>query len=312
MARGGRMGFRASAFAGLAAVAITISSNQTNYSLFTAASSPGSAVAVTVTINSGVVVYSTSTSNAALDITGFAAGTTVALINNGSIIGKGGNGGAGGSLLFVWQYNPYYSAVITANDGAAGQAGGPAIKADANVALTITNASGLIAGGGGGGGGAGAGKITYNDGKGFSDNTVAGSGGGGGRSYSATSGGAYATYTEIYEGVTLSADPNTYGVVGGAGNSTAAGAGGLHTIQSSNTMTWGAAGDGGDYGAAGSAGATPAFLYEDPYGEYFGYIWDLGTGGAGGAAGKAIHLNGASAPTWVSGNDGSHVKGAVS
>ena len=63
----------------------------------------------------------------------------------------------------------------------------------------------------------------------------------------------------------------------------------------------GAGGNGGDWGQVGAAGAQGN---ESEYGETY-------PGGAGGAAGKAIALNGNSI-TWLGGNNGSQVKGAVS
>lgn len=117
----------------------TIASNTTNYNLKSAAIAGGwdqaATLNATVTINSGVYVYSTSTGTYAFD-TGstFPAGTSLTLINNGIIQGCGGNGGAGNS--------------------GAGNAGGPAFIA--RHAISVTN-NGTIGGGGGGGGGGGQG-----------------------------------------------------------------------------------------------------------------------------------------------------------
>jgi hypothetical protein len=125
----------------------TISANTTNYNLKAAAIAAGwnqtTPLNATVTINSGVYVYSTSTGAYAFQ-TGatFPSGTTLALINNGIILGKGGDGGRGGQ----------FSTPTTLNT--VGAAGGPAILAQ--QAITITN-NGSIAGGGGGGGGGAAG-----------------------------------------------------------------------------------------------------------------------------------------------------------
>lgn len=127
----------------------TISSNTTNYNLKSAAIAAGwnqtSIMNATITINSGVYVYSTSTGTYAFD-TGstFPAGTTLALINNGGIIGCGGAGGQGGGAQGV--------------NGSAGSSAGPALIA--RYAITVTN-NGTIAGGGGGGGGGGTGYGWY-------------------------------------------------------------------------------------------------------------------------------------------------------
>jgi hypothetical protein len=124
----------------------TISANTTNYNLKSAAIAAGwdqvKPLNATITINSGVYVYSTSTGAYAFQ-TGstFPSGTTLALINNGIILGKGGNGGIGGSFS-------------TSTVNTVGGAGGPALLAQ--QAISITN-NGSIAGGGGGGGGGGAG-----------------------------------------------------------------------------------------------------------------------------------------------------------
>jgi len=119
----------------------TISSDTTNYNLKSAAITGGwnqtAALNATVTINGGVYVYSTSTGTYAFD-TGstFPAGTSLNLINNGIILGRGGNGGNGG--------------VNQNGQGGAGGAGGPAFIA--RYATNVTN-NGTIGGGGGGGGG---------------------------------------------------------------------------------------------------------------------------------------------------------------
>ena len=125
----------------------TISANTANYNLKSAAIAAGwnqtSPLQATVTINSGVYVYSTSTGSYAFQ-TGstFPAGSTLALINNGIILGMGGLGGTGYSIL------PGYTNVAPT----AGAVGGPAMLLQ--QAITITN-NGVISGGGGGGGGGG-------------------------------------------------------------------------------------------------------------------------------------------------------------
>jgi len=121
----------------------TISSDTTNYNLKSAAISGGwnqvLPLTATVTINNGIFVYSTSTGSYAFD-TGstFPTGTSLNLINNGTILGKGGGGGAGTSGQAV---------------GNAGSSAGPAFIARANI--NVTN-NGTIGGGGGGGGGGGS------------------------------------------------------------------------------------------------------------------------------------------------------------
>lgn len=124
-------------------VSLTISSNTTNYNFRTAIINAGwdqvKPVIATCTINSGVYVYSTSTGAYAWQTgTSFPAGSSLSLVNNGTIIGRGGNGGGGGS---------------SGGNGGGGAGGGPALYAGAGI--SITN-NGRISGGGGGGGGGGA------------------------------------------------------------------------------------------------------------------------------------------------------------
>jgi hypothetical protein len=112
----------------------TISSDTTNYNLKSAAIAAGwnqtKPLVATVTINGGVYVYSTSTGTYAFD-TGstFPAGTSLNLINNGVILGRGGDGGNGG--------------VNQNGQGGAGGAGGPAFIA--RYAINVTN-NGTIGG----------------------------------------------------------------------------------------------------------------------------------------------------------------------
>jgi hypothetical protein len=125
----------------------TIAANTTNYNLKSAAIAAGwnqtAPLDATVTINSGVYVYSTSTGAYAFQ-TGvtFPAGTILRLINNGTILGAGGAGGNGRSIASGY----------VATGGTNGGAGGPGLLAQ--QAITITN-NGSISGGGGGGGGSG-------------------------------------------------------------------------------------------------------------------------------------------------------------
>lgn len=113
----------------------TISSDATNYVLRNAAITAGwdgiVPLDAEVTVASGIVLSANSTGQYAFD-TGvtFPAGTTLALINNGFVIGMGGAGGAA------------YTA---------GSNGGPALRAQ--YAIGIDAAGGVIGGGGGGGGG---------------------------------------------------------------------------------------------------------------------------------------------------------------
>jgi len=125
----------------------TISSDTTNYNLKSAAIAAGWTQTVplvaTITINSSIYVYSTSTGSYAFDTgSSFYSGSTLALINNGTILGRGGDGGQGS------YYNISSDSVLSFN----GTTAGPAMIA--RYAITVTN-NGTIGGGGGGGGGGG-------------------------------------------------------------------------------------------------------------------------------------------------------------
>lgn len=108
---------------GVMPVELTISADTYNYNIFTEAGSPSGPVAVTLTIDAGVKVGSTTSAAAAIDTGALPDGSTLAILNSGRIQGKGGDG----------------------NSGPAGDALN--LQCDA----TITN-SGEIWGGGGGGG----------------------------------------------------------------------------------------------------------------------------------------------------------------
>jgi len=120
----------------------TIPANTNNFDLRKAIVDAGwngtQAVNATLTIATGIYVTSISTGSYAVYISPtFPAGSSLTLINNGYIIGKGGDGGIGAGG----------AARIT---GSAGTAGGPALYV--GYSTSITN-NGTIGGGGGGGGG---------------------------------------------------------------------------------------------------------------------------------------------------------------
>jgi len=197
-----------------------IASNTTNVNLRSAAITAGwnQSSALQATINSSIVVYSTSTGSYAMTVNGaFPGGVT--LVNNGTILGAGGAGGNGGG-------NP-------------GNAAGPALLVSS--AVTINNASGRIAGGGGGGGGGNSGGyclIPYDPGPGCEVFvTDGGSGGGGGIGNGAGGSGAGG------------GNGGYSGNSGSAGTLTSNGNGG--TKQPPSSAQSGAAG--GSYGAAGSS-----------------------------------------------------------
>ena len=118
---------------------IVIASDVNNYNPSTYLTTNGwngtKKVGLTITINAGVTVGSTSDTTAALTIPTLPAGSTVTVINNGNIYGAGGSGGNG-----------------TTSDGGNGSDGGTAISSGTPITL---NNNGSIKGGGGGGGGGG-------------------------------------------------------------------------------------------------------------------------------------------------------------
>ena len=82
-------------------LALTISASTYNYNSYTAVSASPTYNAgktdATITINPGVTVGSTSTGTYAFSIpSSFNPGDTVTVVNNGTIVGKGGGGGTGG------------------------------------------------------------------------------------------------------------------------------------------------------------------------------------------------------------------------
>jgi hypothetical protein len=118
---------------------VTIDSNNFNIDLRTIHDSiypePDGTETVTFTINAGVTVGSHSTSLYAITVGTWPAGTTLAMVNNGRVQGKGGRGGDAGTSLTA----------------TAGAAGGPALYS--RRAITVNNTNGEIWSGGGGGGG---------------------------------------------------------------------------------------------------------------------------------------------------------------
>lgn len=230
-----------------------------NRNLCTLAGNPTTAGDYRFTLAAGGVVYSGSTASPALTTgTCWPAGSTVTIVNNGTIYGMGGVGGNGGNGGSGADYPTV------------GTAGGNAISL--SFAVSIDNTNGFIYGGGGGGGG-GARYVA----KGV---TRGGGGGGGGASGSTSAaGGTGGTSTCCGSGLN-----------GTAGTTAGGGTGG--------TSLGGDGGAGGAFGAAGVRGANGS-----------GSIVE--SGAAGGAAGKAVDMNGYGV-TWIAGNTAAKVKGAVS
>lgn len=255
------------------ALSQVFSSNTTN-STITASSLPGYIAGktdLTITVNSGIYVYSTNTANAGLTITGAAAGDTVTLVNNGFILGMGGAGG---------------------NAPSNGNNGGPALNLGYNIRLTNNS---YIAGGGGGGAGVGSGGGGgAGGGAGGNGNSGTGGSGGGpglagsngtgfGPTFSlgggAGGGGGSVTFAQMGPGGPVPVFGGgggggriLPGVGGGinSGNDSPGGVGG--SANNAGSTSAGAGGGGGGWGAAGG-GSTAS-------------------GRVGGSGGKAINLNG--------------------
>jgi hypothetical protein len=221
----------------------TISADTNNYDMRAAAVSAGwdqvLPLLMTVTVNAGVVIGSTSTGSYSFD-TGitFPSGSLLALVNNGKVLGKGGLGGNGAG-----------SSYLTAeNNATAGAAGGPALRAQ--HALSITN-NDTVGGGGGGGGGGGSAYIWDEACGPIVDIGASGAGGGSGQGSTTTSGGSGGSNT-------LWAEVDLQGPAGGSGTAASAGAGGIGPSQAPNLVgaTSGSGGAGGTLGAAGVGGDT--------------------------------------------------------
>lgn len=203
------------------------------------------------------VIGSSSTSSHALDVdASWAAGDEVFIINNGYIVGRGGNGGFGGGDQ-GWMFQP-------------GAAGGPALRAQR---LTSITNNGTIGGGGGGGGGGSNGYVGVANKNGQGSTTYAATGGGGGGGAGQYGGG-----------------PGQNG--DGPGNWFDVGGGGLFTGGSGSLVSGGGGGGGGGYGfygLYGGSGGTGGALGQP------GAIGNAGTnngpGRDGGSAGRAITGN---------------------
>jgi len=238
-------------------VIVTLSSNTTNYTLDTA-QIPGyqaGATDVTLVVNSGVYVYSTNTANAGLTVAALAAGDTVSIVNNGFILGMGGNGGV----------------------DAAATAGGPAM--DIRYSVTITNNSYIAGGGGGGGRGQGT--------------AYAGFGGGGAGGGSA--GNSTASAAPGQPGAFTGGSAGGYGggrILPGTSENQAGGAGGSSEDFSLETEVQGGAG--GLQNNPGQAGIAAAGCRSGGGGGGWAAAGGTSFR-ASGAGGKAINLNGFSA-----------------
>jgi len=257
---------------GVAATVLNITSSTSNYSIASAAQSAGGDLntPVILTINSGVSVTTMTTG------TGWGSGTTINIINNGTVIGVSGSnttstgsGGAGGGSGVGVAGSAGISGTSGSSSTNSSNNGGDAFthsQGGSNLSVIFDTVGTRTAGaagtktyvGGGGGGGGGGGYQSF-------FRPTAGGGGGGGAPYGVGGGG------------------------GGTGGTATATTGGAGATGGSNS---GRGGNGGNPGSAGGHGATgPA-----PNGH-------SKVGGAGGAAGASGTVNG-TAGSALGGNTG--------
>jgi hypothetical protein len=245
--------------------------------------SPGGAGTYTITIGTGVILYAPDNLTPALDLRGFASGSTINITNNGYILGRGGRGGNGG--IFFDTTDSSWLAMA----GLAGESGGNAmVVPGTGITVNLTNASGFIWAGGGGGGGGG---VSADNG---SNANYAAGGGGGGGAGGGPGGTVYRAATGSGSLISPAVGGNGSSIVSGAAN----GSGGAGA-QNSNA-SGGAGGNGGDWGAAGTSGTSPTSFAQDY------------AGGAAGSAGLAISLNGGGGSfNIISGSGSPNIKGSV-
>jgi hypothetical protein len=203
---------------------IAVTTNQVNLNVRAMAVAAGwdGSRPLEVTINPGVSIGSNTVATPALFISGSFPGG-VSLINNGTIVGKGGIGGAN-----QWFAYAQSSGTDTWSAGV-GQPGGSAFST--SVAVKVTN-NGTMAGGGGGGGSSHTGDIGYWE--------LSGAPGGGGAGSVAGAGGLHGpnTYPPRFQ---------CYGPNGLPGNATTGGA-------SVSSGWYSVSGKGGDLGQNGNSG----------------------------------------------------------
>jgi len=208
----------------------TISTDTSDYDMRSAAVAGGwdgtTDANITVTINSPAIVNASSTGTPAFNVgSPWPAGSLLTVVNNGVILGRGGNGGNG--------------------NGGTGNSGGTGLNT--GRAVTMTNNNRIAGGGGGGGaGGQGTGQEIL---RGPINSRGGGGGGGGiGTSSGGSGGPGTGSGTPGTSGTTSAAGPGGPGAarVGSGGTGGPGGAGG----------SYGSAGTGGTPGTAGSAGSS--------------------------------------------------------
>lgn len=242
---------------------ITISANTSNYVLDTS-KVPGYSAGktqVTLTINPSIFVTSTSTGSYAFTVdNSWTTGDTITIVNNGTIFGRGGNGGDGNT-----------------GNGNPGGGGGPALLVQRPA--SINNGNRISGGGGGGGGGAG---WVQGTGTKAGPRYDVGIGGGGGGGIGNGTGGTAGTFrpTRPWDG--YAGNPGTLTTAGSGGS-------GRSFSETGAGITSGSGGSGGTYGSSGGSGGTARSSTFPKLAPTPG-----GTGGSGGNA-----VNGNSFITWI-------------
>lgn len=201
---------------------LTIAANTNDYVIRTAAGSPSHAVAVVLTINSGVIFGSSATLRSIDTGAGWIAGSTITIVNNGDGQGAGGDGDGGN--------------------------GHPAIYLQWPVAIDNTN--GYIRGGGGGGGEGGC----------ITSGNIGGGGGGGGQGHPGGAAGAKPSgyfYSGANGSAGSSSGPGNGGVGGTFGGGTG-GTGGQGGAWGKNGKSGGNSNIGGSPGPTGGGNAGNA------------------------------------------------------
>lgn len=288
----------------------TISANTSYFNVKAQAIAAGwdqvAPLAATITVNAEIYVWSDSTGTPAFDTgSGLPAGSTLTLINNGKIIGKGGQGGG----------------VNTA-----GSPGGVAMNI--TIPATINSTSGYIAGGGGGGGGSANGSGGGGAGGGAGGVFGSAAGGIGGSLGVKGGNGGFEDYSGWQDEHGCGCSWWTYTGAGGGGGRILPGSGGSGGSNAAGGFGGGAGGGGGGYyddygslistvGGVGGAGPSVGGLRTGTagYGGGGGGGWGAsggasGNGKAGGAGGKAINTN-SNSVTWSGGSQPSNIYGAV-
>ena len=242
----------------------------TNVNIYTLMGSP-TAVANYIFENNSEI--NANTAAYALRTGVFPAGSTLTIVNNGYIYGRGGIGS---------------SAVDTP-----GEAGGDAIYLD--MPCRVDNTNGYILAGGGGGGSARR-QASYDP----YYYILAGGGGGAGSVVSSGGSNSYYTYNNQFTTNTPSQAQGTP-TAGGTGGTITVISGNVNGIDISDSVY---GGTGGANGAPGTIGST---VNVSPDGSSYKNIPTIGVAGA---AGRAIITNGQTL-TQVAGFDSTRVKGAI-